>query len=180
MAEKKRKQKKLTRSEKDLLKALDQEMKAQQGAANAQLADIDSELSEKISLLRRDAAAKAYEAQQTFDREKKKLDKKKKQALKEVEENYQVLLEATRSTKTFAHATLEEKLDSEELRIRREAKAQEKKVNDALGAFLQDYNTKRDMLVYGASEKEEEPDATAEEKPKKEQPADNIASGVEA
>lgn len=175
---KNRKEKKLNRVEKDLLKAMDRELQEQQVAANAQLAAIDAELSENISASRKEAAAKAYAAQQAFEKEKKELDKQKKAALKAVEDNYQLLLAAIRSTKTYEHTTLEDQLDFDELQLRRKAKAEEKKVDAALADFITDYNARRDLLLYGASE---EPEAETE-KPKKETepPADKISASVEA
>lgn len=178
MAKKEKKQRKLTRAEKDLLKAMDRELQEQQNAANTRRAEIDAVLSEGISQARKESSAEAYAAQQTFEKEKKALDKKKKAELKEVEENYQIRLAAVRSTKTYAHSLLEEKLNSHEYKLRRAAQKEEKEVDAALAAFLQDYNARRDLLLYGAPE-EEKPEAEDAKKPA-EPTADKVSASVEA
>jgi hypothetical protein len=175
----KKKERKLTRKEQDAIKELSKAAYDKNHAASAELKKIDGEVLDAGSVITREMSDKAGEIHRDYQKQKKSIDQWKKEALKQVETDYQNKLNALRSVNQELRAELEATIENGQTDLALKAKKAKQKVNDELQKFTTK-NLEAQMRIRGVVEEEPEP----EPEPKKAVeeklvPVEEATAGVE-
>ena len=173
MAQKERKERKLMPKEKELLRNLEKEARDKQLDHVAAIDKLESDKSNAIGAAIRDASDIVREANEVYQKEKRKVDKWKEQELRRVEREYQDKLSGIRTAKSEVCQRSEADIESVRSDQTHYVENERKRLDEELTQFLMENKMAQEHIRFGPpkeKKKEEKQEEKPEEQPNAQQP----------